>query len=339
MGAPPEGAASLDRARNLLVGLTSDSGDRLMEGRMDEEEVFQAIGPAAERLARQIEITLSHHSKTAGATRVGKIYISGVLQNLERLCKYIGDQLGIKSEVLDPLSREANFQSGVLLPASVRGRVAYFSSLGLALSNALTPNLLFTYSEKQESEKIGFINLGITLASLFIMLILAGVYVWQGRIIDTRKHELENLQQQLAQYTTPVDQNMIVQAAAKAKSNLQSLKGLSRDFMPMAVLSELSALTPENVRLIDITMDLSGAPAEQAQGAAAGSPAKEAKKTLIVDGIVTGDSLVFEATLARYLMGLGFSPIFVNPSVYSSKIEFYRDEGQVLRFMLTIGLV
>ena len=270
--APPDrvGNPERDRARNLLISLGSDSGHRLMDGQ-EEEEVFQAVGPAVERLARQIEMTLHHHSKTADPVSVSKIYISGVLQNWERLSKYIGDQLGLQGEVLDPLSPEVNFQSNVILPASVNERLAYSSALGLALSNARTPNLLFTYSEKQESEKIGFINRGIALASFFIMCILAGVYIWQGRIIETRKHELANLQQQLARYNPPVDQNMIIQTEAKAKSHIQSLRELSRGFMPMAVLSELSALTPENVRLISITMDLAGAPAQQARGAAAGS--------------------------------------------------------------------
>lgn len=340
IAAPPDGAGNpeRDRARNLLISLSTDSGHRLMEG-TEEEELFRAIGPAVERLARQIEMTLHHHSKTADSMSVSKIYISGVLQNWERLSKYLGEQLGLQGEVLDPLSPEMNFQSDVILPASINERLDYSSALGLALSNTFTPNLLFTYSEKQESEKIAFINRSIAVASFFIMCVLAGVYIWQGRIIEARRHELANLQQQLARYNPPVDQNMIVQTEAKAKSHIQSLRELSRGFMPMAVLSELSALTPQNVRLIGITMDLAGAPAQQAKGAAAGSPAKEPQKTLIVDGIVRGDRLVLEATLARYLMRLGFSAIFADPAVQSSKIEFYQDEGEVLRFMLTIGLV
>ncbi len=339
IGSPPGGVGNpeRDRARNLLISFSSYSGDRLSGG--EEEEVFRAVGPAAERLARQIEMTLHHHSKTAGSIGVSKIYISGVLQNWEMLSKYIGDQLGLRSEVLDPFSPDANFQSGVFLPAFVNERLAYSSALGLALSNIHTPNLLFTYSEKQESEKIGFINRCIAVASFFIICILAGLYIWQGRIIETRKHELEKLRQQLARYNPPVDQDLIIQTAAKAKSHIQSLRELSKGFMPMAVLSELSALTPDNVRLISITMDLAGAPAEQAKGAAAGTPAKEAQKTLILDGIVRGDRPALEATLARYLMRLGFSAIFVNPAVHSSKIEVYQDEGEVLRFMLSIGLV
>jgi hypothetical protein len=48
---------------------------------------------------------------------------------------------------------------------------------------------------------------------------------------------------------------------------------------------------------------------------------------------------MFEASLARFLMQLGSSPMFVNPTIHSNALETYQDIGEAFHFVLTMGLV
>jgi hypothetical protein len=146
------------------------------------------------------------------------------------------------------------------------------------------------------------------------------------------------LQEELAQYNPQVNQNLIMQIAAKVKSEQLILRGEAEELLGIAVLSELSALTPDNIRLVSITADLGRVPEAPGKDGNSGQK-KNVPKSLVIDGIVQGDSQTVEASLARYLMRLGSSPVFVNPAVHSSNLEAYQEVGEVLHFVLKMGLI
>jgi hypothetical protein len=65
--------------------------------------------------------------------------------------------------------------------------------------------------------------------------------------------------------------------------------------------------------------------------------AKE-KGTLILDGIVQGNRLILESTLADYLMELRNSPLFDQPTINKKSFErFENKEG--LRFSARLKLI
>jgi hypothetical protein len=106
------------------------------------------------------------------------------------------------------------------------------------------------------------------------------------------------------------------------------------------VISEVVDLTPPNVRLLSISTRLGPlqkkAPPKDAKNTKASPPA--ASKVLIIEGIVQGDRLTLESTLAGYLMELKNSQLFDQPDISTKSFE-YSGNNQVLRFKAQLNLV
>jgi hypothetical protein len=212
--------------------------------------------------------------------------------------------------------------------------------LGLALSdNSRTPNLLFTFKDKEEQAAVAHINRSIFWVFMSVVLILMSVFVWQEYSSRQKKAELSRLTQELAQYVPAVDQSSIMQLAARVKNQQSILREKANEYLGMAVLSELSALTPPNIRLISISADLGWMAEPQAKDTVTPGQSKSVAKSLVIDGIVKGDSQTFEASLARFLMKLESSPIFINPAIHSNAPETYHEIGEAFHFVLKMGLI
>ncbi|MEJ2169883.1 MAG: hypothetical protein P8X90_30645, partial [Desulfobacterales bacterium] len=93
-------------------------------------------------------------------------------------------------------------------------------------------------------------------------------------------------------------------------------------YTAVAVISELADLTPANVRLFSISARLNNTP---------GDKKAEKNRDLVLSGIVRGDRLTMEATLAGYLMDLKNSPLFDKPAISKKSFERYEDQ-EVLNF-------
>ena len=119
------------------------------------------------------------------------------------------------------------------------------------------------------------------------------------------------------------------------QSNFRKISEIGEKYFPVAVISELTDLTPLNVRLLSISTQVN-TQAKKEEAPAKGE-AKE-KGTLILDGIVQGDRLILESTLAGYLMELRNSPIFGQPTISKKSFErFENKEG--LRFTAKLNLI
>jgi hypothetical protein len=99
-------------------------------------------------------------------------------------------------------------------------------------------------------------------------------------------------------------------------------------------------LTPPNVRLLSISTQLGPLPQKASSEDTKGKKAVQAPKSkvLILEGIVQGDRLTLESTLAGYLMELKNSPLFEQPDISTKSFE-YSGNNQVLRFKAQLNLV
>ena len=130
------------------------------------------------------------------------------------------------------------------------------------------------------------------------------------------------LRQQLEQFSSRVDQNLLLQTAAKIKLKKREFKAYTQKYQSLAVFSEISSLTPSNIRIISINVALGGPPAQKSEKVA---------KTLLLDGIILGTQLTFETDLAGYLVKLKGSPLFDQLTVKKRRIEYYQNKP-ILRF-------
>jgi Tfp pilus assembly PilM family ATPase len=329
----------LEQAQQLFFGEGYDTDDAAPEERqrlLRENRLFKMILPALERLVQQLERTLRHFAMQYENAKVGKIYISSGVDPHKRILDYIGNELGIVSETLDPFAETPDFFSMVPNPENISERSAFVPAMGMALSrNELTPNFLYTYKDKQKDVSSQRTNRAVFACFLMLMALCVGVSFWQDRQVEAKEFELMQLRQQLDEFTVRVDKNLIIKLVNESQTRLRAVEETSKKYFPVAVISEIAGLTPDNVRLISITTRVN-TPLDKAT-ASKGSNTKE-RGILILDGIVQGNRLVLESTLAGYLSELGNSPFFDQLKISKKSFESYQNE-EGLRFTARLNLL
>lgn len=371
-GMPSDGedtpsAPDLEEARTLLLQRTPETpgpaeGARLV---LTEEEAFSAILPALERLVRQVDLTLKYYHGHISQARVDKILVTSALA-MPSAVRYLGDELGIDSDVLDPFNPERfgfDLDAGTGTPSE---RSALAPALGMALADpAYTPNLLFTAQDKLLSASIKRFSLGVFAVLLAATLACSGLFLYQLDLLYKKKGEVRRLQDQLSRYQPVVHKNDLLQMAAAAQRATPSRRAYSERYAGLAVIGELAALTPSSIRLVHLKADFGSIAAGRAKEPAKGTTAgpKEAEKkgaaagpsaqptppaqpatpqtsaaftgNLVVEGVIVGGRGTLESSLAGYLLKLQDSPIFRQVAVQSNRIEQVRKQ-ESLRF--TIGM-
>ena len=345
------GGLDMEQAKRLLaskllggdpIGSTSPGSE------LSEHDVVELILPAAERLVRQIERTFEYHTTTMGNDPVEQIYFSGAICTNKLILQYMYSQLGIESSVLDPLNPDNTNMGRISVPESVVERMEYNLVVALALSdNSHTPNLLYTFRDKERERSALAVDKAIYIVTILILAVLAGVYLWQKSTIDQTLAQKTMLQQQMKAFQPKATKESLTALAAEVSSMYSQLKKASLRYESLSLLSELSSLTPQYVKLMSVDMELGGyvLPAPPAKKddkkAKRGAPKKDDKKSggklLIVDGFIEGEDIdKFESAFVSYLIRLENSPLFNMPDIHKQEIEDFQGRGRVLRFIIQI---
>ncbi|MBW2170131.1 MAG: hypothetical protein JRG69_12905 [Deltaproteobacteria bacterium] len=110
-----------------------------------------------------------------------KIYTVGEINSFKRVVDYINNQVGLPGDTIDPLALRTSFMNDISVPGSASGRAPFAPAVGMALSNnSHTPNLLFTFEDKERMASVKRINMGIFVVFFIIMSICLGFFMWQG---------------------------------------------------------------------------------------------------------------------------------------------------------------
>ena len=320
---------------------SGDSDAQRQQLDIDENKVFQMIRPALERLVRQLERTIRHYALNFENAKIGKIYISSGATPHQRILNYIGEELGMPTEVLNPFQTSSNFLPLVPIPDSVSEQSSFAPAMGMGLAdNSRTPNFLFTYKDKRKADCNRLVNRAVFALFALLMIVCVGFSFWQEQILQEKETQKVRLTQHLEQYNLRVDQNLILKLVEQIRQKNKSDKEIGQKYLNLAVISEVVDLTPPNVRLLSISTRLGPlqkkTPPKDAKKTKAGPPA--ASKVLIIEGIVQGDRLTLESTLAGYLMELKNSPLFDQPDISTKSFE-YSGNNEVLRFKARLNLV
>jgi hypothetical protein len=97
----------------------------------------------------------------------------------------------------------------------------------------------------------------------------------------------------------------------------------------MAIINEISSITPSEIRLLSLSANLGQK--QQADGG-------QGKQQIEMEGVVLGNRLTFESTLAGYIIKLKSSPMFGTPSIENKSFK-YLDQKEVLLFSAKLDLV
>jgi hypothetical protein len=167
----------------------------------------------------------------------------------------------------------------------------------------------------------------ILTACMIVLMVLIGIFTWQEKRLDEKRNRIDELNNRLLTYNPPAEKDLLLALYAKTKNKRQTIHQIVYRYTPAAIVTELSDITPANIRLMSIDAVLSS---DQAL--------PDVSRTVAIEGIIFGDPDRFEPTLTGYLLNLKNSPVFNKPSVRSKQIEYYQNQ-QVLRFSANLGVV
>ncbi len=333
---------NVEQAKKVLFSLNTDSRHLTEQDvgfELREEEKFDFILPALERIVRQAERTFEHFRVNLNYDRIDKIYISSAMDISKRIIEYIGDQLNIESDLPDPLTLKLPFTVKSMEQLSVSERIALTPALGLALSdNAYTPNLLFRFKDKERATNIGRANRIIIAVFIVAALLSSGFYLHQIQEAREKEAQIVGLEKQLSQNIPRIDQNLVSQLAASVSKREHVYREYSDRYLGMAVVSELSLLTPANVRLINLRAHVGIVPSGKGSvKELKKETAKEELKHVVIEGVVLGDRRTLESSLAGYIMKLEASPMFRQVIVQKNSIEPFK-KAEVLYFVIDMQI-
>ncbi|MDA8085209.1 MAG: pilus assembly protein PilM [Nitrospiraceae bacterium] len=277
---------------------------------VSRENVEDVIVPVMERLAGQVERTFKHFSQVQGYGKIEKIYISSLMPVCREMTGHFSEQLGVECVVFDPLKETLQ----TIPPAE---RLALVPAFGIALSDdARTPNFITSYKERKKSAYIARANRMI-LAALAVSLLACAAatgFEWQGAARE--KAELAGLERQVKiQNSPPVSRREVLDMALAARQRTMEHAGLGRKYRGIALIGEISSLTPKSVSLRSFKADFP----EQTRGRKPHPGGGRAGSDAVISGLVSGNEETLEATLAAYAMKLKSSPLISGVSVRADK--------------------
>ena len=323
----------IDEARKIFFDHISNSEPIRLEETghvLREHDVFGMIQPALERLVKQVERTLSHYYLHFNKERVSKLFVSGQMSVYERLFVFMKEQLDIPIDTMNPFSAKLNYLGIATIPETLTEKEVFAPAIGMALSNnSLTPNFIYTYKDKQRFENTRKVNQSIFAGILFFLAVCFGLFLWGNNLIDQKKMELARLQTEIENFKPLVNKNLIVNLASKTQTKRKAIKQLGEKYKSIAIINEISAITPSEIRLLSISANMGDK--NQTDG-------EQANQQIEMEGVVLGDRLTFESTLAGYIVKLKGSPMFGIPSIENKSFKFL-DQKEVLLFSAKLDLV
>jgi hypothetical protein len=323
----------LDQARKLVMGLSPDSppAEQLYARYgVDKDTVFAMINPALERLVRQVERTFEHYSVTMGRESISAIYVSTAMDVYRPIIDYIGGQLAIESDVLDPLDPGHEFVNGMKSESTISERSAFVPVLGVALSDmSRTLNLICTSEDKEKKRRYDWTSKIIVATFLTVMIVIFGYYLWLSSIVDQKRQSVAALEQKLAQHTE-VSEATIMKMVSAAKTEKKSFEEIKEKYLGVTILGEIARITPESIRLFSVQNALATSVTIKGKNVAQAPQAT-------IDGVVSGAAETLDSTLAGYVLKLQSSPLFGRALITTKKTE-KKDGKDMLYFTLSVEM-
>jgi Tfp pilus assembly PilM family ATPase len=306
---------SLEKQEESLVGHLAQ---RL---NMGEEDVLDMMLPAMERLIGQVERTLKHYALNFDNKQVDGLYIFGEVDIHPRIVELFSDQFGIPSHIIDFFADQP-LSINVPAPRVHKDRYQLIPAIALALStNGKTPNFLFTHDDKVRMARFDIINKILAVGTAMALLLIAGISFVQKHNIHLATAQIAELQQRLEQDPPRVDRKLINKLADQAQTKAAKERRAAAKSVPLALLSELSALTSEEIHLLEVDAELFGK--------SSGKSNNETPVALTLKGLVTGTRLGLDVSLAAYIINLNASPLFSQAVVEERSMKNFEEKPAI----------
>ncbi|OPL15153.1 MAG: hypothetical protein AVO39_01760 [delta proteobacterium MLS_D] len=332
---PVEEAPNLDQARQLIELLSPDSKpetELAEQFGLTGEAIFTLIKPALERLVRQVERTFEHYVVNMGREAISAIYLSTAMNVCPPMSDYMAGQLDMSCDILDPLDPSHPWVEEVTAEETVSERSAYVPVLGVALSHqSRTLNLIYTQEDQKQRKKYMLANY-VALAVIGVLLLSGlGWYAWCDRVVAGKQDRVARLEQQV-QKGIEITEESVRNMVGDLKLERERAREMRDRYLSAAVFGEVSSVTPEKIKLMNIRAALDDMPAGEKGGSS-----RAPQRNMLIDGFVTGVSDTLDADLIDYVMNIQSSPLFERV-VINAKVPETIEGREVLRFTLTASM-
>ncbi|MBU1040886.1 MAG: hypothetical protein KKF77_07300, partial [Proteobacteria bacterium] len=193
---------------------------------LSEAETLEAIGPAVDRLAKQVERTLEYYA-TASQQRCDILHLSGRIFRNQRVLDALAAQLGYPHQAFDSTTMLPSKPDSV----SPIDRMALAPALAAGLSSADKGiNLLRNYKQRSSAlakQRISQFLL-FALAAGLLLIGAAGFMIEQRAV--AQRQELAQAQRQLAAMGPVIDEGTLTRSVAQFTARQESLRQASARF-------------------------------------------------------------------------------------------------------------
>ena len=319
-----------DEAKKILLSLSPDS-EKLKDTDagydLKKEEILEMISPVWERLARQIDLTLK--TSAIGYQKVEKIYILSSVNVDNSILDFMSDQLGAKTEIFDPFKQHTGSTSTESI--SISERMLLSPALGFSLSNnRRTPNVIFTYKEKNREIKTKRIDRLVFFFFLAALIICLATLIYQVSERNTLNKKQVKLEKELALYSPLLSKDKVAKMADEVKKQKKMTRQYLQRYLGVAAIGEVSDLTPQNIHLINLKITEGSVLPK----AAADKTPQETSDGVTIEGVIFGDRNMLDSFLTQYVMKLENSPMFSKVSIQKNNVVTFK-KSEVLQFTLS----
>lgn len=295
-----------------------------------EELVFEMVKPALGRVTRQIEMTLEHFSLNFDKNPIDNVFISGQMSSKKNVALYIGNQLGLPVEPMEPFGNVSG-AGGIIAPedSALSGDV-FVPAAGMALAETeTTPNFIFTYVHKRKKAFTKRFNQVANVVFIGLICVATAVFYYQTETVSRLKAETKPLEMELEAYSPRLDRNLMASVTGQTVLKMKKFSAAASYYLPAAVIAELIAVTPDTVKLTSVQAIL---------GSVASQKINRTGKVLNIEGLIYGNSRFFEKKVTEYLVRLKKSSFFKQPRV-KEKMIIETAAGETLRFVLSMSII
>jgi hypothetical protein len=241
----------------------------------------------------------------------------------------MSDQLGAKTEIFDPFQQHTVSTSAESI--SLSERMFMSPALGFSLSdNRRTPNIIFTYKEKDREIKTKKMDRLVFCSFLAALIICLAMLIYQVSERNTLNQKQVKLKNELALYSPLLSKDKVSKIADEVKAKKKMTRQYVQKYFGVAAIGEVSDLTPQNISLTSFTIvQRSISPKNNAN-----KTTQETSDGVTIEGVVFGDRNMLDSLLAQYVTKLENSPILNQVSIQKNNIVTFK-KSEVLQFTLS----
>lgn len=325
----PKQPAPLSRQQAARILENFDDAAAASDGRLSPERIFAMIEPALERLARQLERTIDYSGNMLQNPPPEKLYICGCVSFLPGIAAFFGEHLDITAEVLDIFDPELPHVSADVVFSDLESRFSLASAAGLALPSEKIPDFLHTaFDRDRENHAMRSTN-AVAAGCALLFLLTAGYWWYALHEQEQARAAVSARETQLAEISPHLDAAMLTKMAGETRQTQQTLVDYTRRLHVTAVINEINRLTPENIRMLNMTLEMDR-PEAEARPASTGQ--------LVLEGFIHRGSAGFDTDLAGYIRQLRRSPLIRDVVIRRTTMDASVAADEVYRFIVRIDL-